>query len=220
MTGVKRGEEVMESADFYLKLLPMVRCEEGEREELAAALGRAAAESSDRAAFQLLNLKTLEGVDPALHVQMKEIIEGELKGTVFSALRLRTSIGLTAVMASKLKVGVPLKQATNLLVYETMCANEMSPVYQVFLRAIDYKFEEVLRGASDLGRLGGNVSMLFETEWLGERSARVRASGADAPLFAGYILPGFLRAVMKILNVFGDIDVNEGGGEVMLGMRW
>jgi hypothetical protein len=210
----------MESADFYLKLLPMIPCQEAERAALAAASARASAESLDRAAFQLLTLRTLEGANLGASRRVKEILAGELKGTIFSKLRLRTAVTLTAWMGSYWQPELRLRDASSMIVRDTICANAESPVYQILLRAIDYRWEEMFKGAADLSRLSGSMAIDFDIVWISSKHVRVCVSGPDASLFAVYILPGVLRAVMQILKVPGELKVEEDGEDVILGMRW
>jgi hypothetical protein len=210
----------MEREDFYVEVLERARCSQGEREALLGVLGRAAGDSMGRAAFLMMCLKLLEGSDLEVYGWAREVLEGELKVTAFSKLRWRTTVAMAAVMGSYWLPRKGLRAGAQGLVEGVLRENEGSLFYQVFLRSVDYRWEELLRVASQMTHFGGDKRYEIEITREGERSAGVKLLGQDAEA-VGYLLPGFVRGIAPPLGVEVEVEVLEEQVHFMeLLLRW
>jgi hypothetical protein len=212
----------MESGTLYLRLIPHVQCDEAERVWLERVLGQVGVGSLDRAAYQLLNLEMIKEPLPEVYRVVWGVLVGELRATVFSQVRLRTAMACLAVMGSHWAPALGLRGSIHKLVQDAVTLNARSPVYQVFLRAVDYRWEEMVKVGVGLGSFGSVLAMEMKVGEVTAQSARLWVSGTDAGAFGGLVLPGFLRGVMLALGVGeGMVEVEEeDDGWVALLVRW
>lgn len=95
------------------------------------------------------------------------------------------------------------------LVEDALKANAESPVYQVFFRAVDYSWDEMVRVGSELGKFGGNLALDMKIGGITKHSATVSMTGTDAGAFGGFVLPGFLRGTMSVFGIVGSVEIVE-----------
>ncbi len=211
----------MESEHFYLKLLPHIRGQASERAKVADILGRIAPASIDRAAYQLLNLEFIKDKLPDVHALVKAVLVDELRANIFSHIKNNTSMTCLAAMGSHWAPELGMIPSIQRLVEDVMKANSESPVYQVFFRAVDYRWDEMVRVGAGLGKFGTNLSMDISTGEITKNSAKVWVSGPDSGAFGGLMLPGFLRGTMSVLGVKGSVEITEEEPNfIEISVRW
>ena len=211
----------MESENFFLTFIDDICCTPEERVEVEKALRTARATSTDRAAFQMLNMELLKVTSPEWYGRVKKILIDDLHATIFKRVRLRTTLGLLILMGSRWAPELPLREAVSQLVEASMRRHADTPIYQVFARAVDYEWSEMVRMGPKLIEFAGDVDLSMSVRTLAPTHATLCVSGPDTALFAGYVLPGFLRGMMEILNVEGTISVVEAYDEDMVfDVKW
>ncbi len=211
----------MESENFYLKLVPWIQGQESERAKIIRIIEQASPDSTDRAAYQLLNLELIQDKHPALHAQIKAVLVNELQANLFSQIYLRTTVAILAVIGSHWAPDRGLLASIQKLVEDAVIINAQSPIYQVFFRAVDYRWDEMVRVGSQLGKFGSSVALDMGTEDVTDHSGKVWVSGTDAVVFGSFVLPGFLRGVMSVLGVTGSVEITEEDTKwIELSVRW
>ncbi len=198
----------MESETFYLQLLPHVRGDQSERAKLVEILERISPLSTERAAYQLLHLVLIKDKHPDIYATVKGILD-RLKAGLFNHMRLRTTMACLAVMGSHWSPERGMIASIQKLVEDSLKANAGSPVYQIFFRAVDYRWDEMVRVGAGLGAFNGSSALEMKIGDVTQHSAKVWVSGADAGAVGGFVLPGFLRGAMSVLGVSGSVEITE-----------